>query len=56
MTIASPNVAVDYILMDPCERQRLHIKETPKAFPLRYLLIILLFSSIFPKTYNFTIK
>ena len=41
MTIVSPNFAVDYILMDPCERQRLHIKETPKAFPLRYLFIIL---------------
>ena len=41
MTIVSPNFAVDYILMDPCERRRLHIKETPKAFPLRYLLIIL---------------
>ena len=30
--------SVDYILMDPCERQRLHIKETPKPFPQRYSL------------------
>lgn len=28
---------VDYILMDPGERQRLHIKEIPKPFPQRYI-------------------
>ena len=56
MTIVSLNFAVDYILMDPCERQRLHIKETPKAFPLRYLFIILnyyfLVSSLKPMIQN----
>ena len=31
-------LAVDYILMDPSERQRLHIKEIPKPFPQRYLI------------------
>ena len=48
MTIVSPNFAVDYILMDPCERQRLHIKETPKAFPLRYFAYYSIISLYLP--------
>ena len=41
------NVAVDYILMDPSERQRLHIKEIPKAFPQRYYSLVTVYSSCF---------